>query len=188
MNRIPAGMDKMGVIAVLWMAITCFCACQNDEAVIKDLCRRESGPSEITENLLVYVSRSGSLLYEFSAPLYQVYEYPKPMEVTPKGLQVIGFNAQQDTTVMMTADYGIHRENERTMEAKRHVVIRNLETGEVVETEHIVWDMDAHRVYSNTQTKQIRPDGSVYIGESFESDEQFEHYTIVKPKMVIYEE
>ena len=74
------------------------------------------------------------------------------------------------------------------MEAKRHVVIRNLETGEVVETEHIVWDMDAHRIYSNTQTKQTRPDGSVYIGESFESDEPFEHYTIVKPKMVIYEE
>ena len=74
------------------------------------------------------------------------------------------------------------------MEAKRHVVIRNMETGEVVETEHIVWDMDAHRVYSGTQTKQTRPDGSVYIGDSFESDENFEHYTIVKPKMVIYEE
>ena len=188
MNRMLPDMDKIGVIAVLWMAITCFCSCQNDEAVIKDLCRRESGPSEISENLTLYVSRAGELLYLFSAPVYQVYEYPKPMQVTPKGLIVVGFNAQQDTTVMMTADYGIHRENERTMEAKRHVVIRNMETGEVVETEHIVWDMDAHRVYSNTQTKQIRPDGSVYIGESFESDESFEHYTIVKPKMVIYEE
>ena len=39
-----------------------------------------------------------------------------------------------------------------------------------------------------TQTRQTRPDGSVYIGESFESDESFEHYTIVKPEMVIYEE
>ena len=188
MNWIPLRANKMGVIAVLWMAITCRFSCQNDEGVIKDLCHREAGPAEVSENLMLYVSRAGELLYVFSAPVYQVYEYPKPMQVTPKGLKVVGFNAQGDTSVVLTADYGIHRENERTMEAKRHVVIRNVETGEVVETEHIVWDMDAHRVYSGTQTKQTRPDGSVYIGDSFESDENFEHYTIVKPKMVIYEE
>ena len=188
MNRMPPNMDKMGVIAVLWMAITCMFSCQNDEGVIKDLCRREVGPAEISEDLQLYVSRAGKLMYLFSAPVYQVYEYPKQMQVTPKGLKVVGFNAQCDSSMVLTADYGIRREKEHRMEAKRHVVIRNLETGEVVETEHIVWDMDAHRIYSNTQTKQTRPDGSVYIGESFESDEQFEHYTIVKPKMVIYEE
>ena len=163
-------------------------SCQNDEQVIRELCHRETGPSEVSDNLLVYVSRAGKLLYIFSAPVYQVYEYPKPMQVTPKGLKVVGFNTQNDTSMVLTAEYGVHREQERVMEAKRHVVIRNLESGEVVETEHIVWDMNAHRVYSNTQTKQTRPDGSVYIGESFESDENFEHYTIVKPKMVIYEE
>jgi LPS export ABC transporter protein LptC len=170
------------------MAITCLSSCQNDEEVIRELCHRESGPSEVSEELNVYVSRAGQLVYFFSAPEYQVYDYPKSLQVTPRGLKVVGFNSQNDSSMVLTADYGIHRENERIMEAKRHVVIRNLETGEVVETEHIVWDMDAHRVYSNTQTRQTRPDGSVYIGDSFESDENFEHYTIVKPKMVIYEE
>ncbi len=176
------------LIAVLWMAITCMLSCKNDEKVIRELYHREEGPSEVSEQLLVYVSRAGQLMYLFSAPVYQVYESPKPMQVTPKGLKIVCFNAGKDSTMVLTADYGIHRENEHVMEAKRHVVIRNLETGEVVETEHIVWDMDAHRVYSNAQTKQTRPDGSVYIGESFESDEQFERYTIVKPKMVIYDE
>ncbi|MBP5396115.1 MAG: LPS export ABC transporter periplasmic protein LptC, partial [Bacteroidales bacterium] len=165
-----------------------FFSCSNDEEVVKAVYHKEGGPSEITEEMLVYVSRAGKLNYRFYAPVYYGYEYPKKMQVAPKGLVVVGFGSDNDSAFVLTADYGIHREQERRMEAKHHVVIRNLETGEVVETEQIVWDMDAHRVYSGTQTKQTRPDGSVYIGDSFESDENFEHYTIVKPKMVIYEE
>lgn len=188
MKRMAVGVARHKAIAVLAMAIACLCSCRNDEKMISDLCHREEGPFEVSENLQVYVSRAGRLSYVFYAPVYHVYEYPKQMQVTPKGLHIVGFNQNGDSSMVMTADYGIHRKNERKMEAKRHVIIRNLETGEVVETEHIIWDMDAHRVYSNTQTRQTRPDGSVYIGESFESDESFEHYTIVKPEMVIYEE
>lgn len=175
------------VIAIIWMAITCF-ACQNDEKVIAEVYHKESGPSEISENLQVYISRAGTVTYTFFAPLYYVYDHPKVYQITPKGLRVIGLKETGDTTVMLTAQYGIHRQHEHVMEAKHHVVIRNLETGEIVESEQLIWDMDAHKVYSNTQTKQTRPDGSVYIGESFVSDENFEHYTIIKPKMVIYEQ
>ena len=175
------------VIAIQTMAIACF-SCQNDEKVISEVYHKESGPSEISENLQVYISRAGTVTYEFFAPLYYVYDHPKALQVTPKGLRVIGLKEGGDSTVMLTAMYGIHRQNEHVMEAKHHVVIRNLETGEIVESEQLIWDMDEHRVYSNTQTKQTRPDGSVYIGESFVSDENFEHYTIIKPKMVIYEQ
>lgn len=175
------------VIAIIWMAITCF-SCQNDEKVISEVYHKESGPSEISENLLVYISRGGKVTYEFFAPVYYVYDHPRALQLTPKGLRVIGFNAEGDTTVTLMAMYGIHRQNEHVMEAKHNVVIRNMETGEIVESEQLIWDMDAHKVYSNTQTKQTRPDGSVYIGDSFVSDENFEHYTIVRPKMVIYEQ
>ncbi|MBO4282837.1 MAG: LPS export ABC transporter periplasmic protein LptC [Bacteroidales bacterium] len=175
------------MVALAGAIVVCM-SCRNDEAVVSQVCHKEEGPTEITEDLLVYVSRSGGISYVFSAPLYYVYPSPKSLQVTPKGLKIVSFNADGDSAMALTADYGIHRENERLMEAKRHVVIRNLQSGEVVETEHIIWDMNRRRLYSNTQTRQLRPDGSVYIGESFESDEQFEQYTIVKPKLLLYEE
>lgn len=179
--------QRKAIVALIGAIVVCM-SCRNDEAVVSKVYHKEDGPTEITENLLIYVSRAGEMQYEFSAPLYYVYPNPKSMQVSPKGLKVIGFDAEGDSSVVLTADYGVHREREHMMEAKRHVVIRNLKTGEVVETEHIIWDTERHRVYSNTQTRQLRPDGSVYIGESFESDEQFEHYTIVKPKLLLYEE
>ena len=73
------------------------------------------------------------------------------------------------------------------MEAKNTVVIRQLQTGELIETEHLIWDLDAHKIYSNTKIKQTKPDGSVYVGESFESGEDMSYYVINRPQLIVYE-
>lgn len=175
------------VIAVFLAAITCI-SCRNDEEEISQMYVKRSGPSEVSDHLLLYVSRGGKLSYEFSAPLYCVYHEPQSYQETPKGLKIINYTSDGTPNAVLTAKYGVHYENKRMMEAKNTVVIRNLQTGEKIETEHLIWDMDAHKVYSHTTTKQTCPDGSVYIGDSFESDENFEHYTITQPKLLIYEE
>ena len=87
----------------------------------------------------------------------------------------------------LTALYGVNWENKKIMEAKRNVVITNFETGEIIETEHLVWDVDKKLIYSNTQIKQTKADGSVYIGKRFESDESLSKYTIYNPELLFYE-
>ena len=135
------------VIAILTMAITAFSCKNNDEEIAKAY-SKNTGPSEISENLHVFVSKSASLQYEFSAPLYYVYHEPRPYQETPKGFKLTTFSSDKQPETEITALYGIYDEKKRVMEAKNTVVIRQLQTGELIETEHLIWDLDAHKIYS----------------------------------------
>ena len=167
------------------MAIAAF-SCNNAEEIEKAY-PKTSGPSEISEHLHIYVSRSARLQYEFSAPLYHVYHTPRAYQDTPKGFKLITFTGDMQPEMRVTARYGIYDEQKRTMEARDSVVIRNLLTDELIETEHLIWDMNGRKIFSDTKIQQTRPDGSVYVGESFESDESFSNYTIIRPQLIVYE-
>ena len=162
-------------------------SCRNDDEEIARAFHREIGPSEISENLHIFVSKSANLQYEFMAPLYHVYHEPRSYQDTPKGFKIITYTFDHQPETEITASYGIYDEKKRIMEAKNNVVIKQLQTGELIETEHLVWDMDGHRIYSDSKIKQTKPDGSIYIGESFESDEEMSYYTIQRPQLIVYE-
>ena len=81
----------------------------------------------------------------------------------------------------------MNHESDNMMEAKRNVVITNYETGEIIETEHLIWDVNKKLIYSNTQIKQTKSDGSIYIGQKFESDESLSKYVIYNPQLFFYE-
>ena len=174
------------VIAIATMAIIAF-SCNNDDGEIAQAYSKAKGPMEISEDLHLFVSRSASLQYEFSTPLLHVYYEPRAYRDTPKGFKLVTYTADGLAETEITALYGIYDEKKGRMEAKNNVVIRKLQTGEQIETEHLVWDMNNRKIYSDTKIKQTKPDGSVYIGDSFESDEEMSYYLIRRPQLMIYE-
>lgn len=180
------GLKYSTVIAIFLMAITAF-SCKNSEEEIAKAYHKSNEPSEVTENLHVFVSKTASLEYEFSAPLLHVYHEPHTYQDTPKGFKLTTYTADKIAETEITALYGIYDEKKRVMEAKNTVVIKNLQTGEVIETEHLIWDINAHKIYSDTKIKQTKPDGSIYLGESFESGEDLSYYIIQKPQLIVYE-
>ena len=72
------------------------------------------------------------------------------------------------------------------MEAMNDVVITNAE-GEKLNTEHLIWDRKAQRIYSEVFVK-ITTEDEIIMGEGFESNETFSKYKILKPKGTISKE
>ncbi len=174
-------------IVVFSMAIVFLFACSNDIAVVNQIFKNETGPDEISKDIHLYVSQEAVVTHEFKTPLLHTYQGENPRQECPEGIEIITYTRGKSKVSKLTALYGVNWENKKIMEAKRNVVITNFETGEIIETEHLVWDVDKKLIYSNTQIKQTKTDGSVYIGKRFESDESLSKYTIYNPELLFYE-
>jgi len=184
LNLLNFNLVAAAIAAILF---TCL-GCKNDISVVKSLTIKEKSPTETGKKMHLYFSEAGEVRNELLFEEMNKYEYPEPYYEYPKGLEVItlGVNGEIETT--LTANYGINYEGKKMVEVRYNVVITNYKTGEIIETEQLVWDMDKRLIYSNTQIKQTKPDGSIFIGERFESDESFSKYTIFKPQIIRYAE
>ena len=178
---------KTKIIAV-WLIPICFClsACKNDISVVHSLTIKDKSPVEVIENVHMFLSREGVIEQEFLIAVLHRYVTPERYFDCPKGLEIITYNLDKTKRVSLTADYGVNYEDRKRMEAKRNVVITNFVTGEIIETEHLVWDLNKKLIYSDTQIKQTKSDGSVYIGERFESNEDMSKYTVFKTRIISY--
>lgn len=175
------------IAAFAAIAVACI-ACKNDVEVVKSLTIKQKSPSEASTNLHLFFSENGIIKQEFIFEKLNHYEYAEKYYESPNSFEVITYDELGNKNISLTADYGISYQEKKIMEAKRNVVITNFSTGEIIETEHLVWDENKHLIYSNTQIKQTKPDGSVYIGDRFESDESMEKYTVFNPKIIFYAE
>ena len=162
-------------------------ACKNDISVVNSLTLKEKGPEEVMEDIHFFLSKDGWVEQEFLIKQLNKYAVPERYLECPQGFEIIAYKADKTKRISLKGDYGVSYEDRKIMEAKRNVVITNFSTGEIIETEHLIWNMNKKLIYSNRQIKQTKPDGSVYIGERFESNEDMSKYTIFKPHIVTYE-
>jgi len=172
--------------AVLAVILLLFSGCKNDISVVKSLTVKEKSPTETAIKMHLYLSESGIVKNELVFEEMNKYELPEPYSEYPKGIEVHSYNANRKKEITLTANYAKNYEAKKIMEVKYNVIITNHKTGEIIETEQLVWDMEKHLIYSNTQIKQTKADGSVYIGDRFESDENMNKYTIFNPKIIRY--
>ncbi|NLE64084.1 MAG: LPS export ABC transporter periplasmic protein LptC [Bacteroidales bacterium] len=174
-------------IVVLSTTILCFLSCKNDIAVVNQLLESDTIPDEIAKNIHMFISEAGVVTHEFKAPVLFTFHKETTYQECPNGFEIITYNSRKEKQSKLTALYGINHEDENRMEAKRKVVINNFETGEIIETEHLIWDLEKKLIYSNTQIKQTKSDGSIYMGERFESDESLNKYVIYNARLIFYE-
>jgi LPS export ABC transporter protein LptC len=83
----------------------------------------------------------------------------------------------------MNANYGISYTKTEIMEAKGNVVLESVK-GDKLETEHLIWDQKADRIYSNVFSRITSPERVIY-GDGFESNQDFSKYRILKVKGII---
>lgn len=173
-------------MAVCFTAIA-FLSCKNDMAVVNKLFEGDTIPDEIAKNIHVFISQAGTVTHEFKAPVLYTFHKQTTYQECPKGIEIITYGPNKQKQSKLTALYGINRESENRMEAKHKVVITNFETGEIIETEHLIWDVEKKLIYSDTQIKQTKADGSIYMGDRFESDESLSKYVIFNARLLFYE-
>lgn len=170
-------------IAIL-MAIVMF-GCKNDIAKVNSLTAVDKHPDEQAKDITVVYSDSGRVDFVLSSVLMNKFLNNDPYVEFPKGLKLTSYDRIGAVRTTLVANYAINYEGRKSMEARGKVVIKNHQTDEVIETEHIVWDQLKNTIYSDVFVKRTNKIGVMY-GDGFDADETFSKYTIRNPRATFY--
>jgi LPS export ABC transporter protein LptC len=173
---------RLKVITPLFIGvISLFISCGDSYKKVEPLEFGNKFPDESATDIAIVYSDSGKISFELSAPVLNTYKGENPYMDCPKGIIILSYDDWGEKQSKMTADYAISNDRTQSMEARKNVVIVDLKKNEKIETEQILWDKKAKKIYSNVRVRQTKADGTVNIGEGFTADERFSKYTIFKP-------
>ena len=154
--------------------------CSSDLEKIKEIQINtdESYPVETLQNAKLMYSDSAIVRVILNATQMDRYVGDEPFLEITKGLKVQFFNTLGIKESELTAQYAKIDEVKNLMEAKNTVKVKNL-NGDLLETEHLVWNEKTEMVYTNEFVKITTKDEVIY-GEGLESNQDFTKYTIQK--------
>ena len=145
----------------------------------------ETMMTEYSEDLSVVMSQNGRRSYHFVTPLLEGYSLARePYREFRKGVKITTYQNDSLTTVdaVLTANYAIYYENRELWEAKGNVVVEKSD-GKTLYTQQLFWNARTKKIYSNVDSKIVQNNGrDVFIGEGFESDEEFKDWCFRRMK------
>ncbi len=169
-------------------------SCENniDEVNLVTSVSQQNLPNESVKNVEIIYSDSARVRAKLkSVELNRYSTAKKPYMEMPKGLEVVFFNEHRKQQTKLTANYGIGHENGnniQTMEVKNKVVVIN-EKGEMLETEHLIWNTLTKKIYTDEFVKITTKD-EILMGNGLEAEQDFSEYEIknVKGRIAVKDE
>lgn len=169
-------------LSLMGSAILLF-SCENDSQA--DPASEEGRMTEYSEDLSVVESKNGRRAYHFVTPLVEGYmQAREPYREFRKGVKITTYKDDSLTTVdaVLTANYAIYYEKRQLWEAKGNVVVEKSD-GKTLYTQQLFWNLLTKKIYSNVDSKIVQSEGrDVFIGEGFESDEEFKDWRFRRMK------
>ena len=173
-------------IVVLLLASMLF-SCENEMSAVIKLSTKDSIPDIAITNVKVMQSEMGNITYELIAPKMISYQKLEAYTELPNGLRIIFYDSIMQPKSEITANYGISWDNKNTMEARGNVVIRNFQKNEQLNTESLIYDLNARKVSTTEFVKITTPDRLI-LGKGMESDELFDNWVIKDVTSTIFVE
>lgn len=169
---------------VIILTIVLF-SCENDITTINNLTSKDKTPDESAKDVTIIYSDSGMVEFVLTSPNLDKYYSNESYIEFPKGIKIFTYGDSNIVKNTLTANYAINFESRKMMEAKSKVIIKNMQTNEIIETEHIVWDQLNHKIFSDVFIKRTNSEGIMY-GDGFDADEKFTKYSIRNPRATLY--
>ena len=145
----------------------------------------EAMMTEYSEDLSIINSQNGRRSYHFVTPLLEGYTLARePYREFRKGIKITTYQDDSLSSVdaVLTANYAIYYQNRELWEAKGNVVVEKSD-GKTLYTQQLFWNARTGKIYSNVDSKIVQNGGrDVFIGEGFESDEQFRDWRFRRMK------
>lgn len=179
MNRFFRNRQGIGALLVGGSALFLL-ACGTKQVAVEEE-NNQNMMTQQSENLMLIQTKEGNLSYRFEAPLFEEYEFAaEPYIEFRKGVSIITYNdSTQVVEATLTANYAIFMKRQELWEAKGNVRGKNA-AGDQLETEQLFWNQKSKRIYSNVDSKITQKNGNVILTDGFESNEQFNDYTMRK--------
>jgi LPS export ABC transporter protein LptC len=178
-----ASVFHRNLIALIFLLAFILTACENDIEKVKLLSEHKIAPVESASVIRILYSDSAKVQVEITARELNHFETDNPYVEMPKGFQANFFDDSLKVKSTLTADYGIRYEREQKMEARKNVVVVN-EKGEMLNTEHLIWDEKTEKLKSDEFVK-ITKKGEIIMGTGFEANQDFSKYKIFNIKGTI---
>ena len=176
---------KIGQGLIVAILAVLFFSCNTDIRKVNALTTLDSIPDISIDNILVKQSESGVITLELTAPRLNSYLGNDPYTEFPKGVRIIFYDSVMNPKSELTAKYGISWDNKRIMEAKGDVVVKNYEKHAQLNTEHLTWDENKRKMFSDQFVKITTPE-KIIMGKRMESDEVFNNWVVYDVSGTIY--
>lgn len=164
-----------GIVTIL--LVTMLFSCKNDLQKVNQLTAKDSIPDISIKNIVVKQSESGMITLELFAPRLNSFQGKDPYTVFPEGIRIIFFDSLMVPKSELTAKYGISWDNRKVMEARGDVVVKNFTKKAQLNTEHLTWDENKRKMFSDQFVKITTPE-KIIMGKSMESDEVFDNWVV----------
>ena len=160
-----------------------FCSCETDMVRIQQVTQNQNLPQETAYNIDIIYSENAILQARLKSPQLDRYESDNSYFELPKGMKITFYDNNKEQQSELTANYGVSYEKKEIMEARENVVVVN-KKGEILNTEHLIWDKAKEKILSDEFVKITTKD-EIIFGDSFEANQDFSRYKIFKIKGTI---
>ncbi len=192
MNQLQSGFNifqfiKNSSVAALFAgAAILFFGCEkNNLEEIKAFTITERFPIIEANDFETTVTDSGQIRYNLKAPKLLKFENEgKAYYEFPEGIVMVQYDANRKLESSLSADYAIQFEDENKWEAKNNVIATNA-MGDTLKTEHLIYEIDAEKIYSEEFVTIIGTDQTI-TGYGFVSDQKMLNWKIKNPRGPIY--
>lgn len=166
-------------ITAFW-AVMLF-SCGNPTSVIQQLASDDTLSGVVAYDIVFYRSDSGIVQMELKAPVMVRQGDDSSYLEFPEGFQASIFDNTHRVVSEISADYGLHRNDSKVVEAVGNVVVENHRKGDKLMSDRLFWYQDTKMLYTRSKVRIIMPDKDI-MGDSLVSTEGFEEYTIYNGK------
>lgn len=174
-------MKKNAFLSAVWLLLSLsliHLSCKNKMEDINAILVIDTFPILEGRNIETVYSDSGMVQALMTSPYYRKYAGNNPYIEMPQGIRVVFYDSAQRIKNKLTAKYAINYEKKDVMEAKNDVVVVN-EKGEMLQTEHLIWDVKQRKIFSKVQVR-IRSKDKIFVGQGMEADDSFVKWRITK--------
>ena len=152
-------------------------SCENSIQTVQKITAEDTLADAIATNIEYVRTDSGRLQLILQSPLLVKYGGKQPYTEFPKGFHIKFYDQAGKVITTLSANYGVRWEKKGFLLARNHVVVKNLETGEQLDTENLIWDEKKGKIYSHTFVKITSPDRTIF-GDSLVANQTFSKRTI----------
>lgn len=122
-------------------------------------------------------SDSGRIQLKLNSKMLVKHAGNNPYTEFPHGFSVDFYDTAGRVVSVLSANYGIRKENEGLLQARNNVIVKNLENHKTLYTENLVWNEKTKKITAPGFVKIIGPDGTIF-GDSLVANETFTNHTI----------
>ena len=154
-------------------------SCSEDKADNKIAVDCSKMPRLHETDITTVISDSGITRYRINTPSWDIYDKAnQPYWEFVKGIYFEQFDKNMKVVANIHSLYARYNENERLWDLRGKVKMTNIQ-GELFETEHLYWNQNQERIYSDTIVK-ITQAKFIVNAIGFESNQSMTKYTFRK--------